>query len=190
MQVAESEAVGTIDDDGVGIGYVDAVLDNGRRQQHIVVVVLEVKDDLLQLFRFHLSVAHSHTSVGHILLDDLLDALQVVDARIDKVHLSVARHLEVDGVGYDLGAEGVYLCLYRIAVGWRRLDDAQVAGTQQRELQRSRNGRGRQRQRVDIGLHLAQLLFRRDAKLLLLVNDEQSQVAKLHRLANELVRTY
>ena len=190
MQVGESEAVGTIDDDGVGVGYVDAVLDDGGREQHVVVVVLEVEDDFLQLLRFHLSVTHCHAGVRDVLLDHLTDARQVVDAWVDEVDLSVARHLEIDGIGDNLRTQRVYLRLYGITVGRWRLDDAQVASPHQRELQGTRYGCCRQCQRVDIGLQLAQLLLGRDAKLLLLIDDEQSQVAELHRLTDELVRTY
>ena len=190
VQVGESEVVGSVDDDGVGVGYVDAVLDDGRRQQHVVVVVGKVEDNLLQFLGLHLTVSHRYACVRHVLIDNLLDALQVVDARIDEVHLTIARQLEVDGVGNDFGAEGVNLRLDGVAVGRRRLDNAQVAGTNQRELQRPRYGRGRHRQRVDVGLHLAQLLFGGDAELLFLVDDEQSEVVEVYALADELVRTY
>ena len=84
----------------------------------------------------------------------------------------------------------MYLRLDGISVGGWCLDDAQVARTHQRELQGTRNGGRRHGERVDIGLQLAQLLLGRDAKLLLLVDDKQSQVMELHRLTDELVRTY
>ena len=190
VQVGESEMLGTIDDDGIGIGDVDAVLDDGGGEQHVVVVVDEVEDDVLQLFGFHLSVSHGDAGVRHILMDEFLDTCQVVDAGIDEVHLTVARHLEVDGVGNDVGSEGVYLRLYGVTVGRRCLDDAQVAGAHQRELQRARYGRCRHGQRIDIGLQLAQLLLGGDAELLFLVDDEQAEVLELHALADELMRTY
>ena len=182
--------MGTIDDDGVSIGYVNTVLNNGRREQHIVVVVDEVEDNLLQLLGFHLSVTYGDAGIRDVLLYHLLDALQVVDARIDEVHLSIARHLKIDGISNDFRSHRVYLRLYGVTVGRWCLDDAQVAGTHQRELQGTWYGCCRQRQGVDIGLHLAQFLFGRDTKLLFLINDEQSQVVELHRFADEFVRTY
>ena len=129
VQIGESEVVRTIDDDGVGIRYVDTILDDGGREQHVVVVVREVEDDFLQLFGFHLSVADSYTGIGHVLLDDLGDMFEVGYAIVDKVNLTVAAHLEVDGIGYNLGRKSVHLGLYGIAVGRRRLDDTEVART-------------------------------------------------------------
>ena len=84
----------------------------------------------------------------------------------------------------------MHLGINGIAVGRRRLNNAHITGTHQRELQRARNGRGTHREGVHIGLHLAQFLFHGHTELLLLVNNEQSQVLPLHGLANQLVRTY
>src|SRR5690606_17863002 len=35
VQLGQAEAVGAVDDDGVGVGDVDARLDDGRAQQHV-----------------------------------------------------------------------------------------------------------------------------------------------------------
>ena len=151
--------MGTIDDNRVGIRNIDTVLYNCRREQHIVVVVLEVKDNLFQFFGFHLSVSHSNTCIRHILLNHLFDTRQIADAGINEIHLSITRHLEIDGIGNNLRTKGMYLCLNRIAVGRRGLNDTQVTCPHQRELQGTGNGRRTHSERIDIGLHLAQLLF-------------------------------
>ena len=62
-------------------------------------------------------------------MNHLGDMGQVADAVVHKVDLSVARHLEVDSIGDDLRTKGVDLRLDGIAVGRRRLDDTEVAGT-------------------------------------------------------------
>ena len=112
---------------------------------------------------------------------------QVGNTIVDKVHLTVAAHLEVYCLGNNLGRESVHLGLYGIAVGRRRLDYAQVARTHQRELQCAGDRRGTHGESVDRGLHLAQFLFGRHAELLLLVDDEQAQVLELYRLADQSV---
>ena len=117
-------------------------------------------------------MTHGDTGIRDIFADEFLDALQVVDARIDEIHLSVARHLKIDGVGNHLCTKGMYLGLNGIAVRGRRLDDAQVTGTHQGELQGTGNGRSTHGQRVDVGLHLTQFFLRRDTELLFLVDDE------------------
>ena len=57
-------------------------------------------------------------------------------------------------------------------------------------MQRARNWGGREGECVHIGAHLAQFFLGADAKLLLLVNDEQAKIVELYRLSNELVGAY
>ena len=90
VEVGESEAVCSVDDDGVGIGDIDAVLHDGGGQQYVVVVVGEVEDDLFEFLGFHLSMTYCHTGIRDVFEYHLLQARQVADARIDKVDLSVA----------------------------------------------------------------------------------------------------
>ena len=69
MEVGESEVMGTVDDDRIGIGDIDTILDNSGGEQHVVVVVGEVEDDLFKLIGLHLSVSDGHTSIGDVLMD-------------------------------------------------------------------------------------------------------------------------
>ena len=189
MQVAQSEAVGVVYDYGVGIAYVDAVLHNRGGEQHVVVVIHKSYEYLLQLLGIHLAVSDSHTCVGHILVYERCYLGQSRYAVVDEVYLSVARHLEVDGIGYYLMTIYAQFGLHRIAVGWRSAYDTHVAGTHQRELQGAWYRCSRHGERVDIGLQLAQALLGRHSELLFLVDDEQSEVVPLHGLAYKLVRS-
>ena len=87
----------------------------------------EVHDNLLQFFRLHLSVTNGHPCVGDVLVYYLGYACKVFNTVVYEIHLTVAAHLEVYGIGNDVGTESVNLCLYRVAVGRRCLYYAQVA---------------------------------------------------------------
>ena len=103
MEVAEPEVLGPVDDDGVGVGDVDAGLDDGGRDEHVVVVVGEVEDDFFQLLGGHLPVADGNACVGDGAVEHLFEFREAVDAVVDEEDLSVAAHLEVDGIGHDFG---------------------------------------------------------------------------------------
>ena len=77
MQIAQSEVVGTINNDGVGIRYVDTVLNDSGREQYVVIVVREVEDNLFQFLGLHLSVSDTYTRIGHVLLYNLGYMLQI-----------------------------------------------------------------------------------------------------------------
>ena len=68
VQVAQAEVLRLVDDDGIGVRYVDAALDDGGGEQHVVIVVDEIEDNLLQFGRLHLSVTDTDTAVGNVAL--------------------------------------------------------------------------------------------------------------------------
>ena len=109
---------------------------------------------------------------------------------VDDKHLSVARHLEVDGFKHYVVVYGVDRGEYGVTVGRGGGYGRQVAGSHQRELQGARNRGSRHGECVDIDLHLLQLLLYGDTKLLLLVDNQQSEVLEFDVLANELVSAY
>ena len=102
-------------------------------------------------------------------------------------YLAVAAQLKTDGLLDDLGIKGVYLGVYRVAVGRRCLYHGEVACAHDRELQGTRYRGCCHGECVHIHLQLAQFLFYRNAELLFLVDDEQSQVLEFHLFACELV---
>ena len=187
VQVAQAEVMRSVYDNGIGIRNVQAALYDGGGDEDIVVVVGKIDHDPLQLLGRHLSVSHSNAGIGHMLADQFDQFLQLADAVVHKEYLSAAAHLELNGFGNHLGAEAAELRLYRVAVGRWCLDDAQVAGSHQAELQGAGDRCSRQREGIDVGLQLTQFLLCRDAELLLLVDDEQPQVLELDALADELV---
>ena len=70
MEVGESEPMGIVDDDGVGIGYVDAILHNCCGKQHVVIIINKAHNDFLQFFGFHLPMTDSHPAIRHILTNE------------------------------------------------------------------------------------------------------------------------
>ena len=64
VELAEAEVVGVVDDDGVDVGHIDAVLYDCSRQEHVIVSGGEVADGLFEFLGGHLSVSHHHPEVG------------------------------------------------------------------------------------------------------------------------------
>ncbi|OAV68855.1 hypothetical protein Barb6XT_00767 [Bacteroidales bacterium Barb6XT] len=182
--------MGVVDDDGVGVGNVQAVFDDGGGNQHVVFIIDKIEDDFLQGFRLYLPVPDGDAGIGHFAADNCLNSGDMPDVIVDDKYLPVAAHLKVDSFADNVGVEAVHFRLYRIAVGRRRGDVAQIAGTHEGELQGAGNGGCRHRQGVHIGFELAQLFLYGDAKLLLFVYDEQPKVFELHVLAHDAMRAY
>ena len=131
VQVGKSEVLGVVDEDGVGIGHVDAVFDDGGGEEDVVLVIDKIEDDFFEFGGFHLSVADHDACIGHVFANEVLDMGELRDAVRDDIDLAVAAELEIDGVGDDLVAEGVNFGANGVAVGRRRVNDAEIARAHQ-----------------------------------------------------------
>ncbi len=180
VELRQSEMIGIIDDDGVRISNVEAVLDDARREQDVVLALVEVHHDALERLLRHLAVGNADAGLRHELLQALMHMLDAVDAVVDEEHLAAALDLALYGAADD----GIVVLddvgLHRESLGRWRLDDAHIARPDERHVQRARDRRSRQGQHVDAGRELAYLVLLLDAEALLLIDDEQAEILEFH----------
>ena len=124
MQVAQTEILCLVDDDGIGVRYVDTALDNGGGEQNVIIIVDKIENNLLQFGRFHLSVTDTDTAIGNVALYHRFQFRKIGDTVVYKEHLSVAAHFEVNGISDNLITESMHLRLNGVTVGRRRLNNA------------------------------------------------------------------
>ena len=187
MELAEAEILCVVYDDGVDIRHVYAALDDSGGEKDVIIVIGEIENGFLQFFGRHLPVGHNHACVRHETVDHSLQFVKPLDAVVDHEDLSVARHLEVHGLGEGLVGQRTNGCGYGIAVGGRCGYCRKIPRTHQRELKSSGNRGGTHCQRIDIGLHLFQLLLDSYAEFLLLIDHEKSQIIEFHRFADNFM---
>ena len=184
VELRQTQEVGPLDDQGVGVGDVQTALDDGGGHQHVVVAAQEVQHHPLQLLLVHLAVGHAEAHRGH--------QLRQAGRRCGRwsppgcagrttcpprsISRSMARCDHALVVEPHVGLDGV-------PVARRRLDDRDVAHAGERHLQGAGDRGGRQGQHVDLQLQLAQRLLLGHAETLLLVDDDQAQVLRSARPA-------
>ncbi len=56
VELCQSEVVGSVDDHRVGVGYIEAVLDDGGGDQHLDLAAYEIGHHPLELALRHLAV--------------------------------------------------------------------------------------------------------------------------------------
>ena len=180
IQLRQAVAIGAIDEDGVDVRDIEAVLDDRRRQQHVVLLADEVEHRPLELVFSHLAVRHDHAGFRDEALDEVADRENRLDPVVNEVHLPAALELVPDGVGDDVRVELDDVGLNREPILRRGLDDRHVADAHERHVQRSRNRCRAQRQHVDLPAHLLDALLVRDAEALLFVDHQQPEVLELN----------
>ena len=110
-------------------------------------------------------------------LGRLLDRLDPV---VEVEALAAAGVLAAQGLGHQRLVVLAHVGGDRPPARRRRLDDADVAEPRERDLQRPRDRRGAHRQHVHAQPQLAQRLLLGHAEALLLVDDHQAEVLRLH----------
>ena len=108
-----------------------------------------------------------HAQAAHTVVDkkDLAIVAQLALDRLAHEHVIIFGQHRVDGLPL-LG---------------RRVDRAHVAHAAQAHVQRAGNGRGAERQHVDVGAQLLEPLLLRHAKALLFVDDQHAQILEIPR---------
>ena len=188
VQLREAEPVGAVDDDGIGGRHVNAGLDNGRAEQYVESLVIEVAHHLLQFALAQLPVGDGDARLGQQLdqlLEHVLDSFHLV---VEVVHLAAplqfAQHRfahQAVGITVHEGLDGQPLLR-------RRGDDGEIAQAFQRHGERARDGRGGEGQHIHLGAQRLQLFLLSHAEAMLFVDDDQAQVLEVHILLDQLVR--
>ena len=142
MKVAQSYVLRLVYDDGVSVGDVQAVFDDGRAEQDIIIAPDEREHLILEGFGFHLPVGGANLGVRHQAVEYFLDMGEFLDLVVQEEYLPAAVEFVVDDALYFRFLEEYDFGLHRNAVRRRGVDDAEVAGAQQRELQGAGDGGG------------------------------------------------
>ena len=103
VQLREPEHVGAVDDDGVGGGHVDAGFDDGRAQQHVEALLVEVAHRVLQLALAHLAVRNADARFGEQRLQLLVHGVDRLDLVVQEVDLAAALELAQHRLAHEAG---------------------------------------------------------------------------------------
>lgn len=104
VQLAQAEAVGPVEDQRVGVGDVQAGLDDRRADEDVEAPLPEVEDDLLEPVLAHLAVGGLDAGLRHELTDAGGRPLDRADVVVDVEDLPLAHELAVDRRGHLLSS--------------------------------------------------------------------------------------
>src|SRR6266545_6340651 len=146
VELRQPELIRPLDDQSVRLRYVQARLDDRRRNEDIRVATEEGVHLLLQLPFAHLAMCDEEAETRRELLQLLQRLVDRLDAVVEVEGLAATLHLALEG---ELDRFLVVLADRRTdwAAALRRgLDDRDVAEPGERHVQRARNRRRTQRQ--------------------------------------------
>ncbi len=189
VELAQAEEVGALDEQRVRRGDVEAGFDDRRAHQHVGPALPEVDHHLLEVALGHLTVRGRDAGLRYELGDLLRRTVDRLHPVVDEEDLPLTRELAADRGGDLPLVVRPRERQHRVTLFGRRGDDAHLADAGDRHLERARDRGGAHREHVDIEPQLLQLLLVLDAEPLLLVDDDQAEVVKLHLVRQQPVRT-
>ena len=187
IQLRQAEHVGAVHDQRIRRRNIQPALDDGGGDQDVILPVVEGAHHLFQLGRAHLAVADHELHLRHLFAQEFLDGGQVLQARRDIVGLTPAIFLTQQSLAHQDRIPRRDIGPHRQAIDRRGGDDRHLADARQRHLKRARDRRGGQGQQMHVGAQGLQLLLVLDAEVLLLIDDDQAQIAEADLFAEHRV---
>ena len=185
IELRQPEHVGAVHDQRIGGGNIEAGLDDGGREQDIVLAVIERRHDVLDHRRRHLAMGDRDLHLRHVLVEKVLHAGEIFDARHHVERLAAAIAFAQQRLADHQGIVRRHEGADRQPIDRRRRDDGEIAHPRQRQLQRARDRCRAQRQHMHLGAQLLQPLLVADAEMLLLVDDQKAEIPELDRFAEQ-----
>ena len=190
VELRQTQALGILDDEGVGMGVVQTALHDGGSHQDVDLSPVEALHHVLDHGRRHLAVRHADAGLGHGGAHGLLGVLDGAHAVAHIVDLAAALDLAADSLADQVLVPLPHVHLDGAAVGGRRGDEAHVAHAGKAHLQGARDGRGAERKHVDALAQVLELLLVAHAKALLLVDDDEAQLLGVDVAREQAVRAH
>ncbi len=98
VELRQAEGIGPVDEDGVGVGDVQAVFHDGGGDEYLEFLIDKGVHHLFQMAVAHLGVSHGEADVGHEFAEFVGDVVYGLDAVVNKEYLAAAVYLSADGV--------------------------------------------------------------------------------------------
>ena len=178
VQLGEAEAIGPSHDERVGICHVQAVLDDRRADQDVGVPVHEAGHCPLEGRGSHLAVSHVDGRAGEEPAHPLGGRVDGFDPVVQEEDLPPPVELALAGLGDQMVTPRDQVGHDRHPVPGRGPDQRQIPDPREREVERTGNGRGGQREHIHRRAQALQPFLLADAEALLLVDDHEAQVVE------------
>ncbi len=181
--------VGVVDNDRIGVGYVESTFYDGGGHENIEFAVHKVQHDFLKFLSVHLPVANGDLGIRNEALYHPGNLLDVADSIVDEKDLASALNLVADGIAYGLLIEAYDLCFDGLTVRRRSSHDTQVTRGHQGELKGSGDRGCGEGEGVNVDFERLDFVLNGHTELLLLIDDQKAEVLVFHLGTDELVRT-
>ncbi len=152
-------------------------------------MIHKIRYNLFKLFRIHLTMPNCNPDIRYFTLYKLSQFINILNSIIHYKNLTIPTNLKINCIFYYLYIKRMNLCLDRISIWGRCVDCRKITRPHQRKLQSSWDWCCSHSECINIHLHLFQLFFSGNTKLLLLINHKKSKILKFNILTHNSMST-
>jgi len=174
VKLCQAKGIGSVDDQGVGVGNIQAGLDDGGTEQDINLVMVEGMHHLGQLALVDLPMRDADPGFRHQLGKVVVHRRDGLHAVVNVKNLAAAVQFPNDRLAYQFGVVRPHVRDHRQAFLRRGVDGGDIAHAGERHIQRPRDGSCRKRKHIHLGAQFFEVLLMRHAKALFFVDDHQA----------------
>ena len=185
VKIGQPKAIGAIDHDRVRIWNIETALNDRRANEHVDFSGDETRHHFLKLVRIHLAVADLDSRLRDKIDNLFADALDRLDAVVQKINLTLPFELAIDRVPDNSFVVTADDCFHRQPVERRRLDGGHIFRADKGKVERPRNWRRRKRENINEFEELLEFFFVQNAKALFFVDHDQAEIFKNDVAGNE-----
>ena len=190
MEIAQTYVLCLIDEYGVGVWNIETVFYYGCAEQQVIFPLHESKYLVFKHLCLHLTVGHAYPHIRNQPVEYVVYAIQFLNPVVQEEYLSVAVQFVIDYAAYLFLVEEYDFGLNGNPVRRGSVYYGKVPGSQERELEGSRNRSGSKGQGVDRLLQLTELFLGTYSELLLLIYYQQAQILELECGIQKFVGAY
>ena len=187
VKVGQAEAVGAVDDDGVGVGNIEAAFNDRGAEQDVGLAGDKGGHDVLEFLFGHLAVSGQDTCVGQEFFQSFFKQADRFDPVVQEVDLAPSGQLALDRITDEPFVIAADDRLDRYAVGRRCFDRAHVTRPEQGKIKRAGDGGGREGKNIDAAEVFFQPFLVQYAKALFLVDHDESEILEEDIFAEQAV---
>jgi len=178
MQLSQTEPIGAMDQDGIGVWHVDAGFNDGGTEQEIDSLLVEIAHDLFQFPLAHLPMGHGDARFRKERAQALMLIFHGLYFVIEKIQLSSALQFAQDCLTDQTIRLGMYEGFDGQAFLRGRGDDREIAQSLERQGEGAGNGGGRESEYIHFGAQGFEALLLTYPETVLLIDDDQPQARK------------
>ena len=174
MKLCKTHLVRFLDDESIGIGYVNARFYYSSADENINLVFDKLSPNLAELILAHLTVSYAYSRIGQVFFYLSNSRIYGLNTVVKVVYLTASAKLSFHSLGKYFHIVGHHIALYRMSSHGSNFKHRHISYARHRHIESTGNGRCRKGEYVNIGKLFLELFLLCNTEALLLVNNEQA----------------